>query len=339
MAGELNATLFPEDLNFKLIQALLNASEGNGGKEADAQLASLGALLDPEDAGGTQDRRGGYGRSQRREELGQSAGDSAIFNILMPLKAVNVRCWRMGHENNADAHMFLPLPPVLRQAYGQLFDTLMSYGTKDSKVVIAELEAIHRIHPDGTIRYVLALIHLNEGRLLEAEKEGLAAAEEPALYPIRRQALWVAGNAEGFLYAAPAQSRSKKEAESSRDAETMLAMIPKPHERNFAAKAMLYAGETNLASQILDEWEQSDRKSMMVPWLRARVKLREGAYLPAIEEARKVLKANPKDVETENLLKEATEKLLNDAKKVQPPEGARLMPWLPCAEKACQSFT
>ena len=67
----------------------------------------------------------------------------------------------------------------------------------------------------------------------------------------------------------------------------------------------------------------------MVPWLRARVKLREGAYLPAIEEARKVLKANPKDVETENLLKEATEKLLNDAKKVQPPEGARLMPWLP----------
>ena len=66
----------------------------------------------------------------------------------------------------------------------------MSYGTKDSKVVIAELEAIHRIHPDGTIRYVLALIHLNQGRLLEAEKEGLAAAEEPALYPIRRQALW-----------------------------------------------------------------------------------------------------------------------------------------------------
>ena len=301
-----------------MVQALLTASEGKG-KEAEAKLDALDALLDPRTGAELKSVAGAMAEASEAKNWCNMRGIPDLKHF-KAVEDVDVQRWRALAENNADVSVLLPLPPVLRQAYGRLFDTLMAYGTKDGKALIAELEAIQRVHPDGTIRYVIALIHITEGRYIEAEKEGLAAADEPALYPIHRQALWVAGTAEGFLGTPrrpnPDLQKRQKAAETYKRAFTMMPV--QPHERELAAKILLYAGDTNLASRILDDWEQSDRKNILIPWLRARVKLSEGAYLPAIEEARKVLAVNPGDIETQNLLKEATEKLLKDASKVQP---------------------
>ena len=122
------AALFPEDLNFKLIQALLNASEGNG-KEADAQLASLSALLDPETQAELKIVVAAMAEASDAKNWANPRGipDLQHFDAV---KAVNVRRWRMGHEKNADAHVLLPLPPLLRQAYGQLSTRLCRMARK-----------------------------------------------------------------------------------------------------------------------------------------------------------------------------------------------------------------
>ena len=313
------AALFPEDLNLKLIRALLTASEGNG-KAADAQLASLDAQLDKATLAELKIVAGALAEACDAKNWTNLPGIPDLQRLHKTVETVHLQGWRTSREHPADGQLLLPLPPLLRQAFGRLLHTLMSHGTKDA-IVIAELEAIHSIHPEGTIRYVLAMMHHGEFRLIEAEREGLAAAAEPALFPVGRQALWVAATAEGFL-GTPRRPNPdlQKRQKAAKTLKRALAMMPaQPHEREIATKIALYAGETNLATGILDDWERSDPKNIMVPWLRARVRLHEGAYLPAVEEARKVLVANPGDTETQNLLKEATERLLKDASKLRQP--------------------
>ena len=199
--------------------------------------------------------------------------------------------------------MVLPLPSSAASSFStaDCSKTLrVVYGKVNSNFLIAERKTIHKAHPDGTIGYVMALIHINDGRILEAEREGLAAAEEPALFPVRRQALWVAGTAaRRSVQARPAcaAERSSKRQKAAESLKRAFAILPmQQHERHFAAKAMLYAGETNLATRILDDWElqrASRTTCLMIPWIRAKVKLRDGAYHSAIEEARKVLATAP----------------------------------------------
>jgi tetratricopeptide (TPR) repeat protein len=318
------AALFPEDLNLKLMQALLLASEGDG-PGADAQLASLAGQLDETTLADLRTIVGAVAEACDARKWANWSGIPDLQHYVQRFAAIDARRWRFGRgragAGHPDANLVLPLPPLLRQSFGRLQNALSMAGKQRDEVVIAELESVHAIHPEGTIRYILALIHFAPGRLIEAEKEGLAAVEEPALFPIHRQALWVAATAEGYLGTPrrpnPDLQRRYKAAQTLKQA---LAILPaQPHEREIAAKIALYAGETNLSSHLLDDWERKDPKAMMVHWLRAMVKLREGAYLPAIEEARKVLAANPGDVEMQQLLKEATEKLKKDASKIRPP--------------------
>jgi serine/threonine protein kinase len=324
------AALFPKDPNLKLMQALLSASE----KDVQGAKAKL-AAMDPQlDAATQQDLKtiiSILAEACDNKKWANWNGVPELGQHLQAIAQIDRPNWRLAAEKQPAAQLFLPLPLPLRQTFGRLLRTIDLVGKKNDEAVIAELGEIHAIHPEGTIRYVQAMIHFSSGRFLEAEEAGLEAANELALFPIQRQALWLAGTAEGFL-GTPRRPKPdlQKRYKAGESLKRALAILPaQPHEREIATKIAIYAGETKLASRLLDDWEQSDPKNMLIPWLRARAKFNDGAYLPAIEEARKVLQVNPKDVETEQLLKEAKEKLLRDAKKIQQPDSATLTPWVP----------
>jgi predicted Zn-dependent protease/predicted Ser/Thr protein kinase len=316
--------LFPEDLNLKLMQALLKASEGDGA-EANTLLASIGAQLDEATMADLKTVVSILAEACDPKKWVNHEGMPDLRRFIQPLALIDSRRWRIKRSDSegvVDAtNLILPLPPRLRETFVRVFDVINMYGNADDKVVLAELEKIHSVHPEGTIRYVQALLHFAPGRLIEAERDGLAAADEPALFPIHRAALWTAATSEGFLGTPrrpnPDVPRRYQALETLKRA---LAIMPvQPHEREIVAKISLYAGDTSFSSRLLDDWERSDPKNMTVHWIRAMVRLKEGAYLPAIEDAQKVLAVNPNDVEMQNVLKEATEKLKKDASKILPP--------------------
>ena len=322
------AALFPEDLNLKLMQALLAATMGDG-RGAEGQLAAVQAQLDEATRQDLKTIVSVLAEACDTKNWVNGEFTPILGHHLEAIAKIDRQRWRSG--NQPAGQFLLPMPPPLQRTLGRLRGIITVFAKKDDlelNPAIAELEAIHSIHPEGTTRYIQAMIHVSGGRWIEAEKAAMVAADEPALLPIHRQALWVAGVAQGYLGTPrrkdPDLQMRQKAGKSLKRA---FAIIPvQPHEREFAAKILIYAGETNLASRLLDDWAASDPENKHLPWLRARAKFHDGAYQAAIEEAQKVLKLNPKDTETEELLKEATKKLLDAAKKVQPPSGAMFTP-------------
>src|SRR5205085_3884240 len=58
--------------------------------------------------------------------------------------------------------------------------------------VIAELGRAFRVHPDAFLAYTQGVLAANAGRMAEAERAFLAAADATSLVPVQRGALYAA---------------------------------------------------------------------------------------------------------------------------------------------------
>jgi predicted Ser/Thr protein kinase len=151
-----------------------------------------------------------------------------------------------------------PLHPLLRQSFVR---TLVAWGGDVlSPKGIDELTKACAVHPEGTLLYIRAIVLFGALRFAEAEKAALLAAETPALLPIRRQALFTAATVEGAFYALFARTpgRRQKIIDILRD---MLAMEPPVvlYRPEVSVSLALAVGEVDLARQILDQWESSGK--------------------------------------------------------------------------------
>ena len=176
------AALFPDDLNLKLMQALLAASMGDG-PGAEAQIAAVEAQLDHATG---QDLRAITSVLAEACDAKNWANWRSAADLTRHVEAINRidnRRWRLASQDQPAAQFLLPLPPPLRRTFGRLYGIAKLIDEKliDEKIdaaLLTELEEIHAIHPEGTTRYVQAMIHFGSGRMIEAEKAGLAAADE-----------------------------------------------------------------------------------------------------------------------------------------------------------------
>jgi tetratricopeptide (TPR) repeat protein len=155
------------------------------------------------------------------------------------------------------------------------------------------------------------MIYFSSGRWADAEREGLAAADMPALAPVRRQALWMAATAEGMLGTPnrpdPDLGKRKKAVSTLRQ---VIALGPiQPHERVIAVKIPYNADDLGLARLLLDEWLRQSPNDLGALELLAKVELKGGAYGKAIEAARKILQKIPEHAEMLKVDKEARTRL------------------------------
>jgi Flp pilus assembly protein TadD len=73
-------------------------------------------------------------------------------------------------------------------------------------------------------------------------------------------------------------------------------------------KVALYADDVELARRVLSQWQMHAPNDVEYLKFRATAELKAGAYGQAIAAAKRVLAAQPKDLEASQLLKEALEK-------------------------------
>jgi tetratricopeptide (TPR) repeat protein/predicted Ser/Thr protein kinase len=313
------AALFPKDLNVRLMQALLAASDGDGPR-AKALLDPLRGQIDEASLADLKTILSVMVEFCDAKKWSNPEGAPDLDPLLPPLVSVFQRRWPGVRSTSPEAviaaRTYLPLPPVVQQSFGRLVHALLKIrqGQSDEDAV-AELEKLLVVHPDGTVRYVLALFHFSAGRFAKAEKEGLAAADMSSWFPIRRQALWTAATAEGML-GSPRRSDSDPQRRKMAVAtlRRVLALGPvQPHEREIAVKIPLNAEELGLARQHLDEWDQQAPGELSALQLRARLELKSGAYGRAIAAANKALAMKPDDAELRKLIQEASEKLRKEA--------------------------
>jgi hypothetical protein len=115
------------------------------------------------------------------------------------------------------------------------------------------------------------------GRYSEAEKTALDAAEAPAWFPIRRQALFCAALSEGMLYNA-----SRDPALRPKIAESLRKMyfvepggtLLKPQ---LAVNLAITVDELNLARLLLDDWQRQEPGNPQVQQFRESLKKKEEA--------------------------------------------------------------
>jgi tetratricopeptide (TPR) repeat protein/predicted Ser/Thr protein kinase len=263
----------------------------------------------------------------------------------------------------------VPIPPRVRRGFAPVlraWGKAVSAGGDDPPGAwardIAEQRRAVTLHPEGTIMYVCALRLFATERHAEAEALARQAAEAPALFPVRRNALVVTAAARAHIYAttvpqaraastlglvascagqgpflagcslaASARVGAVKDLDALRpavdDLRTVLALGPirAGFQRTLAANVAVLVRENNLARQLLDDWLKQEPDSAEALYLRALVELRAGAPGEAVALADKALRLRPNDGVMQRLRKDAVEKLVEQARPFLPagPAGPR----------------
>jgi tetratricopeptide (TPR) repeat protein len=319
----LHEALFPEDPNVNLLHAVLAASENNAA-EAEKQLQALEGRFDE---AGVADVKVILEMLTELCDPGKWANPQSSPDMpgaVQRLAPIFKRRWQLKiglEEDLIAARALLPTPPVMHQSFGEFAAALaLTQAGKPDEQVIAALDKLYQIHPDGFVRYFAAMIHFGAGRWAEADKDGLAAADMVSMFPIHRQALIMAATAEGLLGSPKRKDsdpeRRKKAARTLRRA---IAYAPiYPYERDIGTKIALNADDLSLARDILDKWDAQTPDDPLAIWLRARLEFKSQAYGLAIALAKKYLEKKPDDAEMKQIIKEATEKLRKEAGTLPP---------------------
>jgi serine/threonine protein kinase len=317
-------TLFPEDADAKIMRALLSALEGDQAT-ADRVLDGLTNQLDPRDGQALRTLAKVFGDLRLPDNEPDSlTGLPRLQKHLTALQPALKRLWPTSTSAAAQGQQppsptllqFFPKPPLLRKG---LIPALRALGLAMeapqwlivNNSVMGELTQAVKVHPEGTLMYLRALIFFGGFRFPDAASAAADAAKSSAVLPIRKEAYFLAAAAESYLYT---QSKDpsviRKAADHLRASLALGPLRDNPH-RTIGANIALAAGDIALTRQLLEEWERISPDDLTALYLRAMTETRAGAHATALEAANRYLKLKPKDPgmvnQREVILKRLTE--------------------------------
>jgi predicted Ser/Thr protein kinase len=321
--------LYPEDLNAKVLRAQLVALEGDlpgaravlDGLESRIKAADLAALRSLVKL-----------LSEFRNPGNVPDATLGMPNLMPHLVAAApalAGLWPTSPEAAAHGNFFqhFPLPPRLRKLGVRVLSALREAARgKPGPRALDEMAWAARAHPEGTVLFLQALSLFAALRMADAEKVALEAAETPALFSIRQQALMTAVMAEAALYALrheqPALGRAAGNLRRARE----LGPLRVYAHRETGINVALRAGQMALARQLLEDWQAEAPDSPMLVKYRAAAEIQAGAYGRALEVIDQGLREQPKDETLLRLKKQAIEKLLQEARPHLPAVPEKGMP-------------
>jgi tRNA A-37 threonylcarbamoyl transferase component Bud32 len=358
--------LFPDDMKAKSLRAILLALEGDlpaanvvademRGHEPDVNVETLRILAElvaefrnpanrPSPDSGLPNLTGPFlKQAPKLSRLWKVRPGADLNDIVTALPSL---------------HGFL-IPRVQRQFNVRVIALVRNSGLLPSRDQIIDfLTWVGKVHPEGTILASRAIMLFDSRRYAEAERASLEAAETPGWLLVRRPALCFAFKAQVAL--ADSRSRAVLAASSvglmgsphaqslllaasaialeranlalwHRPAETLrklLALGPAepPLERDQAIRVALLAEKYTLARQLLDNWERQAPTDLQASSWRAITEMRAKSYGRALEAAEKVLKRKPGDAAMRAIKRQATEKLVEQARPLIPAVPEKRMP-------------
>ncbi len=347
-----HSALFPDDVNGKALRALL------AGLERDLPRADV-VLNELRDPLGDKKVKALHALVQFLSEfrnpdnpVDPETGIPILTRHLMALAVEFPGLWNLkpgaGPNEVIVAHQDIlpsfPLPPLLRKSYVRV---LLALANLSSNEVVALLdgEAIEdlnravKVHPEGTLLYVRSLVlfaramfRFGQARKVaieEAREAAQAAADAPALLPIRQSALLNAALLDGFSY-----SLDKDPVRRRRIAETLRKMVAAepnrvPFKPGPAINLATGIEEYNLARLLLDTWQRQAPDNTEALYYRVLVEWRAKSYGTAIEAADILLQQPPGNNKELLKMREEAKKLRKQAQEQWQEHAQRLVPWEP----------
>jgi tetratricopeptide (TPR) repeat protein/predicted Ser/Thr protein kinase len=319
--------LFPEEPNFLVYTALLDALEGNR-TAAQANLARARGQLGKDEREVLESILDSIANVCREAAL----SDQEVFKMVEQLFAMMPKVYKIwlspgtvrGEADVAAGLRLLPLPPALLQSYGHLQASLQPLAQeKSDQKAIEELKRAVAIHPEGSLQYLLASMYFGKSNYVEAEHAAMTAAGMPSLFPIRRGALFLAAACEGLL-GSPRRRDGPPDLAMRRKAVENLHLVlaqgsPQPHEYRILTKIANNADEIGLARGLLDGWERQEPEAVEVHRIRFEVEMKAGNYGKARESALQGQRMRPGDSGWSERLKDATDRLRQQAAALDKP--------------------
>jgi tetratricopeptide (TPR) repeat protein len=199
------------------------------------------------------------------------------------------------------ADLYLPLPPVLVQAFQELPGPLNLMGMGGAKIA-ARLERVAELHPDALVYVMEAVLQGNLDRpdkWAASEKAFLRAAETPSILPLRRVALYGAAGAEWVLCReGPPQTRDEMRRRAVQNMRKLLATGIQPAQAPLLLAIAVEAHDPAAAQWILHEWELQTPTDSRLPAQRIRVAFHSEQYARAIDLIDEAVRKNPRKAET-----------------------------------------
>jgi tetratricopeptide (TPR) repeat protein len=189
------------------------------------------------------------------------------------------------------------LPGVDRAAGLQALRQAAALLTGGGPTLSLGLGRVVQVHPEGSFAYCHGMTLVAEKRWAEAEKAFLQAAETPAVFPVRRGALFLAVLCEWFLAEEPAPA-GRPEAWERALANTRRLLSygdPPPFQARALIVIALKRNDLDLARWLVAGWERQAPDDLEVVRQRMVIEFKGGAYERVGQTAEKVLRRQPKD--------------------------------------------
>jgi tetratricopeptide (TPR) repeat protein len=292
--------LFPEDPTFKALRAALLALGGDR-KGADALLAQVRKQVAAPQVRTAQAMVECLYYVHQVNRVLDGSADTALWRLALKvgppaarLLAVQRAAGRQGKTDTGD--FLLPVPPVFVTAMRPLRSLTLPFLFRRYDPVIAKLERITPIHPDGTLFYLHGLLLVQKDRWAEAERSFERAAATPSIGKVRKAALFGAAAAQWYLArrAGPTHAAALR-AKALANARKLVALGVTPDTAPSLVVVALGTKEVDLARVIIAAWERQAPRNPAVQHKRLEVELAGGAYGRVLETADRLLKRSARD--------------------------------------------
>lgn len=215
-------------------------------------------------------------------------------------------------------HALAP-PPTLSAKIAELpvlITEALKYGNKElaeadnDKVdhLLQRLAQTASAHPDGLLYYLLGGLHVKRAESQDehweqAEQAFRTAAKSSSVARIQRPSLLMATKIEGFLALGGWPRKHPEMRQLFRDNLRNLSDEPlMPDDASYLAGATEKLAETDLARQVLADWERNHPRDVKALIARAEFELRHNAPGPAAAAAERALLLRPDDPQAKKIL-------------------------------------
>jgi tetratricopeptide (TPR) repeat protein len=311
-----SGALFPENPNFKVLQAMARALAGDvagAGRNLDQTRGQLDA----------EEIKALKGAMEILAKLANWGGDldaKAYAELLLAWKKLKPLAVRFVPES-ADVADFqsavhannqLRLPPLVERIVVGLSRSLVkSIQDNDLDGAVIQIEDTLKVNPEGTLYHFLGMLLLARGRFQESEQAFLKALETPAFMNVRARSLYFAAYSVRGIVDRDPNAGAEVYQRGVRYVEQRYRAGPVTSAEAPILVDMAILGRAyDLARAILADWEKlPDADRTQVVRQRAAVELFAGNFTAAVAAADEVLAKNPNDQDIKKLRANALQRL------------------------------
>ena len=313
--------LFPDDPSPKVQRSVLAAFEGDLAT-ADRMLDEAQPQISVPVAKVFRQANRLVARVHDLEDLSeefarQNIPGSGLVGIWLSLSSDLIPLNRSMAALGATPMSTFDLPPYLANWQSRMTSAVAKLPFQGNGPFLTELEAILKVHPEGTFWLIYGLFLGAEKRFDEAEAALIRAAETPAAFKCRRMALLNAIRVESLLLKRgnPAPELRNRSLKNVKDflAEGEI----RPWQAIPLISVAVHVGRPDLAGYLVAEWLTKSPNDLNAHIISALVYQKCGAHVRAIEEANFVLARQPLNAEAKKIRDESTKALVAEANKIR----------------------